>query len=70
MEREERPVQGILLEEEELSEVNGGMRIQNETRTWIEQSDGKIPNHSGGGVEPIDDEALEDVSGGMRAQST
>lgn len=70
MERKEKNVQGILLEEEELDEVNGGMRIQNETRSWIEQKEGKTPNISGGGAEPIDDEALEDVSGGMRAQST
>lgn len=49
MERKEKNVQGILLEEEELDEVNGGMRIQNETRSWIEQKEGKTPNISGGG---------------------
>ncbi len=49
MDHKEKNVQGILLEEEELDEVNGGMRIQNETRSWIEQTEGKTPNISGGG---------------------
>lgn len=69
MKREENLAQGVLLEEEELSEVNGGMRMQNEAGLWIEQTEGKTPNNQGGGAEPIEDEALEDVSGGMRVQA-
>lgn len=63
--REGKNAQGILLEEEELNGVNGGMRVQS-TRTGAGQADGETPDHFflGGGV-PVDDEALEDVSGGM-----
>ncbi len=55
MKQNEKPAQGIVLNEKEPDEVNGGLRMQNETiRTGI----------------PVEDEALEDVSGGLRVQST
>lgn len=69
MKQNEKPAQGIVLNEKEPDEVNGGLRMQNEIRIGIELTDGKTPENSRGGI-PVEDEALEDVSGGLRVQST
>lgn len=68
----DKKVDGIRLEDEELEQVNSGLRVQgeNEIRPWIEQAEGKSMIIEGGGAELIDDEALEAVSGGLRVQST
>lgn len=74
MEREEKLKKAALSEEEEFGEANGGMRARACSAfagTEPEQADGVTPRIlCRRGAEPIDDEALEAVSGGLRVQST
>lgn len=68
MEREEKLKKAALLEEEEFGEENGGMTASAGTES--EQADGVTPPRilCRRGAEPIDDEALETISGGLRVQ--